>query len=467
VTLSIAIAITLCMAAVHLAVALCKRGPKWLVWLDRVAAAAVGLLALTMLSQWGRTPAPSITWPPGTDSTSLSYGSPGIYLAVIALVSLAVSRLASLARPPGTAGSAAWTYAMCGLTVLALTVDQFLLRYVILEFVALGTLIALLSTLPSSERLRALPRLFLLFRLGDVVLLAAILLLQGLSGTFAIDAMIQRGAEAAGPQRTALLFCALLAVAVKTGLPPFQVWMEKAWRQPRPQRIWTTALGLPVLGAYLIYRIKPILVAAGMLTPLALAGALLLVLSIWRALRAHQTSAQMAWWSAGHSAVAPLALAADVMPPYLLAYVPIRIALACVLEHSASRAEAARPEAGGLEGLFGWLGSAADTIETRVLEPTNTRLAALLWNLAQRTRQHAEKGLEAINATVAALLWRLAHLARDTGETGLEALNANIVIQGRSVAETVHAWHQGRLRSNLLWATCALVVVIILVLAFT
>jgi hypothetical protein len=454
------------MALFSLAAALSGRGARGLLWLDRVAAGCIAILAFTLLTNWGHTSDLALAWPPGVEPTRLSYASPGIHLAFVALVALALSRLLGTERPPpGLAGvwATACAYTLCTLTVLAFTVDQFLVRYVVLEFVALATLLTLLRSLPAQDCLRAFPHLYLQFRLGDVLLLAAILLLQGLSETSAIDAMIQRGAAADLWQMLPIAIGASLAAWIKTGLPPFHNWLEKGIALPWRERIWVVALGLPILGAYLLYRVKPILAASGLLTPLAVVGALLLALSLGRALCARRADARQAWGLAAHSALGLILIGGAGMRAYLLSFVPWRAALCLALDRYAGRDEiAARPPY--LDGAFIWLGKRAETVETRVLEPANASAVTLLWRLAGRVRDVVERGLDALNALVANMLWALAQHAHDTGETRLEALNAGFAEQGRSAAKRLHEWHEGQLRRNLLWAACALLALIVLIL---
>lgn len=136
---------------------------------------------------------------------------------------------------------------------------QFLMRYISLEIVGL---ITALSTLGWAEDQISLDRfnvVFILLRLGDLGLLISILLLRVDSGTLNIEEMIKTAVELPVGRQVWIIAGVLVAVAIKLAVWPFWTWLRCAERRKQRLVYWISALLVPSLGMYLLYRFVPII----------------------------------------------------------------------------------------------------------------------------------------------------------------------------------------------------------------
>lgn len=159
---------------------------------------------------------------------------------------------------------------------------QFLMRYISLEYVGL---IAALSTLAWGEDLISLTRfnvVFILLRLGDLSLLISILLLRVNSGTLNIEDMIKAALELPADQQSWILAGVLVAAAVKLAVWPFRAWLRCAEERKQRLTYWISAILVPSLGMYLLYRFVPIIKSQAVYqTALAVGGLALLSIPLF------------------------------------------------------------------------------------------------------------------------------------------------------------------------------------------
>jgi len=119
---------------------------------------------------------------------------------------------------------------------------------------------------------------YLLLRLGDAGLLIAILILMVASGTLSIDPALEFALRAGegvngaldAPRLSWVVIGFLLAVWVKLGGWPFHLWSQPGRRLPLALQACLYATVMPNLGAYLLYRVTPLLALAGPLQTAAL-----------------------------------------------------------------------------------------------------------------------------------------------------------------------------------------------------
>jgi len=159
---------------------------------------------------------------------------------------------------------------------------QFLMRYISLEFIGL---IAALSTLAWGEELISLARfnnVFILLRLGDLSLLISILLLWVDSGTLNIEDMIKAAVELPTDRKTWILAGVLVAAAIKLAVWPFRAWLRCAEERKQRLTYWISAILVPSLGMYLLYRFVPIIKSQAVYqTALAVGGLALLSIPLF------------------------------------------------------------------------------------------------------------------------------------------------------------------------------------------
>ncbi|TEU08847.1 MAG: hypothetical protein E3J25_11260, partial [Anaerolineales bacterium] len=112
----------------------------------RVSSLCLAALSLLLLLQAGDGTSARLAWIPGTDGMALALEPPGVYLAIMAFGTLALAQTWRAEPFPPENGARYWSalaHLLCGLVVVALTVDQFLARYIVLEMVALCTVVVL------------------------------------------------------------------------------------------------------------------------------------------------------------------------------------------------------------------------------------------------------------------------------------------------------------------------------------
>jgi len=145
---------------------------------------------------------------------------------------------------------------------IAYLTDHFLLRYAALEAAGLCVVGASLAlSRPGRRAWDNTKLIFLNFRLGDISLLAAILLFYANSGTFNISQNFNLAAELPLTIRIVLTVGLLSAVWVKMAIWPLDFWANLSSSLPPIMRTWLVDLLMPSLGAYLLYRTSPLLLS--------------------------------------------------------------------------------------------------------------------------------------------------------------------------------------------------------------
>jgi hypothetical protein len=138
---------------------------------------------------------------------------------------------------------------------LAFYSGQFMMRYIALEVV--GLLVAL-TAIVSFANLIPFGVIFLILRLGDLSMLAAILILYQPARTLDIITMITQAAQMPFNSQAWVLAGFLFAVIVKVALFPMGGWLQIARENKQFITIWISAILMPAMGYYLLYRIAPI-----------------------------------------------------------------------------------------------------------------------------------------------------------------------------------------------------------------
>ena len=216
------------------------------------------------------------------------------------------------------------------LTIFAVTIDHFLLRYVALELVALVTAACLAVALPAYRGSALLWRAYLPWRLGGGVLLLSILVLERGTGTFSITGAVSGALDLAPWPRMVAGAGAAIAAWVKLGLPPFHGWLIDGAKAPRV--LWPIGNVLPLLGAYLLYRFQHVLASPGVWLGMTLLASAPVAAGLWHSGRVGSASVGLAglareWWPVWHGALAFPAVALGLGSWYLATFVPVRLAL--------------------------------------------------------------------------------------------------------------------------------------------
>ena len=144
---------------------------------------------------------------------------------------------------------------------IAFISGQFMIRYIALDIVGLMAALTVLGTFRERSRVTPFSLVFILLRLGDLALLAAILLMNHYAQTLNIAEMIT-AAVALPLEISAWVFGGLIfALLIKLGVWPFDLWVQHVRNQTSRTSFWISGLMMPALGYYLLYRILPIIEA--------------------------------------------------------------------------------------------------------------------------------------------------------------------------------------------------------------
>jgi len=311
--------------------------------LTLAATGLTGLCALALLPHVADGPALVVDWLPGTGVMGLTTGAIGLYAVLVTTWGAFSVLLSSLSSPSMGSGSAEYPPLSQAVMLLALAgtnvaflADHFLARYAALEVVALCVALAPLVEVRRPVGIRLASTSYLLLRLGDAGLLAAILILWSASGTLSIDPSLRLAVgsiEGGGVLEGGWLWLAVagfvLAAWVKLGGWPFHLWSRAGRRLGLVSQAWLYATVVPNLGIYLLYRVTPLLVVAGPLRTEALwlgvGGAVVAALI---ALTQTDVRAAMVYVGAAQGGLALFAAASGIKPAVwlgLLALTPLRL----------------------------------------------------------------------------------------------------------------------------------------------
>ncbi|HAF61537.1 MAG TPA: hypothetical protein DCK95_04350 [Anaerolineaceae bacterium] len=223
-------------------------------------------------------PAPSrycISWQPTAEEMCVLFDKSPLILVFLMSVSL-LSLI--LIDPKESKSHTQYQFALALISLVVANVafltEHFLMRYIALEFVGLSVVIGgwLLSE-PKEKAWQTVKTIFLNFRIGDLGLLIAIFLMYSLSGTFNIDQSFAAALLTDSTIQSVLSVALMLAVWVKMAVFPLDRWIDACSTLPTMLRTWFTKIILPALGAYLLYRISPLLLSNPTATAWILAAA--------------------------------------------------------------------------------------------------------------------------------------------------------------------------------------------------
>ena len=142
---------------------------------------------------------------------------------------------------------------------IAFISGQFMVRYIALDIVGLLAALTVLSTFTATWGLKQFIIIFQILRLGDLSLLASILLINHRVGTLDISQMINAAVVLPRYEGTWVFLGFLIALLVKLAIWPFGIWLERARKAAPYFSFWVSGVLVPALGYYLLYRIIPII----------------------------------------------------------------------------------------------------------------------------------------------------------------------------------------------------------------
>jgi len=205
-----------------------------------------------------------ITWQPSAGEMCLLFEKSSLLLVLLVCSSLLLV-IAIHHSQTSVTSSSQLGLALISISAanIAFITEHFLLRYAALEAVGLCVVGAALVLSRSNKKAwNNAKMIFLNFRLGDIGLLAAILLFYANTGTFNISQNFNLAAELPLTIRVILAIGLLSAVWIKMAIWPLDFWADNCSSLPPRMRTWLVDLLLPSLGAYLLYRTSPLLLSS-------------------------------------------------------------------------------------------------------------------------------------------------------------------------------------------------------------
>ena len=378
-------------------------------WVALVASALTGLCAAALLVRGGGPPTLALSWLPGAGQMTFGVGLTSLAAALV------TTWAAFLVLLGTTSGETKTPPTLIGLMLVALSAanvaflsEHFLARYVGLEIAALSVALAPLAEQRGEKGSQGFWLVYVLLRLGDVGLLSAIKILYAASGTLEITPALEAGGMLVGAQLGWTVFGLLLAVWIKLGNWPLHVWIAWGRALSSSTQAWLYSTVMPGLGAYLLYRVTPILALNPVVqTVLLWLGAGAAMLAMVTALTRRDLRSGLVYIAAARGGLLVFAAASGLGGAVwlgLLATVPLHLLLFLTGEMpergTASIAGRVAQSLFGLAGLaltgFGLLiaywsrqrGMPLDALF--VLEATLALLG--IWTLREATRPRAEDG---------------------------------------------------------------------------
>nr|WP_222131697.1 hydrogen gas-evolving membrane-bound hydrogenase subunit E [Pseudonocardia sp. C8] len=265
--------------------------------------AGAALLAATLvwaLTQWSEALGPGVTevvaWAPEL-GLSLSLRMDALALAMIVLVSGVGALIMVYAawyfgpRSRDAPRSAALLVTFAGTMLGLVLADDLLTLYVFWELTSLASFLLVGQGGRYRENRRAAVQALVVTVSGGLAMLLGIVLLGGLSGTYAIPEITAAAhAGTLAPDRPLALAAALglilLGALTKSAQVPFHPWLPYAMAAPTPISAYLHAASMVKAGVVLVARLGPAFAAFGVWwVPVTVLGCVTMVLGGWRALR--------------------------------------------------------------------------------------------------------------------------------------------------------------------------------------
>lgn len=136
---------------------------------------------------------------------------------------------------------------------------QFMIRYIALDIVGLLAGLTVLDSFDDKVTWKHFSTIFQILRLGDLSLLASILLIHSQVDILDISQMINASTEMPIYDRTWVYLGFFFAILIKIAIWPFGLWLRQVRKTTSGPAYWLSGFLMPSLGYYLLYRITPLL----------------------------------------------------------------------------------------------------------------------------------------------------------------------------------------------------------------
>ncbi len=160
---------------------------------------------------------------------------------------------------------------------------DFILLFIAWEFLSLTSYLLIGFWHGRERALAAARKTITIILIGDIALLAAIVIFQNAFGTLVFNSIISNIASV-GISKIAVVFL-LIAIISKSAQFPLQEWLPDAMEGPTPVSAFLHSTTMVKAGVFLALVLFPLLYAANMLLPLLAIGAVTIAVSVYGALR--------------------------------------------------------------------------------------------------------------------------------------------------------------------------------------
>ena len=173
--------------------------------------------------------------------------------------------------------------AMLGLVVA----DNALVFFIFFELTSLTSYLLIGFYHTEEESRRAARKALVVTGGGGLALLAGVILLYQVTGTFAFSEMLSMGAMVQGHELYLPIFILVCAGAfTKSAQFPFHFWLPAAMAGPTPVSAYLHSATMVKAGVFLLARLSPVLAGTAVWTgTLGIVGAFTMLMSAWLALR--------------------------------------------------------------------------------------------------------------------------------------------------------------------------------------
>ena len=182
-----------------------------------------------------------------------------LYLGNVFVLSVLIYRNSKLNRDPISRFQATLLNLSLVFGFVAFMSGQFMIRYIALDLVGLMVAMIVLNSFSDTASFKDFAIIFQVLRLGDLSLLASILLISQYSGTLDISQMIYIASNMRIGPRTWVFMGFLFAILIKLAIWPFDIWLRRARKSASVISFWISGILMPSLGYYLLYRVIPII----------------------------------------------------------------------------------------------------------------------------------------------------------------------------------------------------------------
>lgn len=332
-------------------------------WAGRVALVAPATVLALALPHWpdvarGAVHLVPVEWFPTLGMTaSLRVDRLGLFFVLLisgiglAVVQYARHYLGEKGKPPFWAALLAFMGAMLGIVLS----DSLVLLFVFWELTTITSALLIGMDFDQEEARRGAVQAFLVTGAGGLALLAGIVLLGQMAGTYDLSALAgQADAIVADPRHRVVLLLFFIGAFAKSAQFPFHFWLPGAMAAPAPVSAYLHSATMVKAGIFLLGRLFPVFHTSEVWFPVLTAvGLTTFFIAGWNAVRAWDVKQLLA-----HSTVAYLGVLTALYGFY--ARVGLQGELLNLLNHAVYKSS--------LFLLVGWLEKAAGTRDLSLLE---------------------------------------------------------------------------------------------------